>query len=134
MERDDEVPRGWTCARCLLAWENATGRRAGKSDRVLYLRPVGPPESPFWDEVCERMTLYLAEARSTGTRYRGFHSCTGEGCDATSSNTDYVLPGEAGVRTNSLALHYLTLHRSEISAPELKAVREEVGLGDAGAG
>jgi hypothetical protein len=45
---------------------------------------------------------------------KGVHSCF---CDAASSALDYMLP--CGLVTNTLALHYLVWHRSEVPESEL---------------
>ena len=90
-------------------------------DHVLYIEPKEPPTDPVWDESCELMAREMAEARPEPYRCRGFHTCTGRGCAASSTNTDYVL--RSGQRTNALALHYLTVHRGEVPAGELAKVR-----------
>lgn len=88
---------------------------------VLYVEPEGPPaDAPVWDDLCERVALIMAEAIPADYRLRGTHTCTGKGCRARSGNTDYVFRSRAVL--NSLALHYLVLHRHEIPEEELAKV------------
>lgn len=88
-------------------------------DLILYIEPVQPRSAePVIDELTRKMTAALRMA-TPGPRYRGFHVCS---CGAGSSNCDYTLPG--GKQTNSLAVHYLALHRDEVPEGELAKVRE----------
>ena len=52
----------------------------------------------------------------------GSHECA---CGAWSSNTDYFLPTEEPeqeILTNSLAIHYLALHRDEVPQDHIEVV------------
>lgn len=96
--------------------------RISDENHVLYVEPQGPPDQvPLWDDLCERVALVMAEAVPADYRLRGTHTCTGKGCSERSGNTDYVYRSRAVL--NSLALHYLVLHRGEIPEEELAKVR-----------
>ena len=49
--------------------------------------------------------------------YRGYHICV---CGAQSKNVDYCLPN--GKQTNSLCIHYVAHHRSEIPRSQLASI------------
>lgn len=91
---------------------------------LLYIEPKeSPSNEPVIDEITKKMTaafrkytqtggLHCDGAFTPGGAFRGWHSCCDKG---SSSNCDYMLPN--GMVKNSLAMHYLAYHRSEI--PEL---------------
>ena len=85
---------------------------------VLYIQP-GPytPAEPVIDELTRKMAGAYRAAKSDEMYWRGFHVCR---CGVNSSNCDYILPG--GQQTNSLCVHYLAFHRSEIPEAELAKV------------
>jgi hypothetical protein len=88
---------------------------------LLYLHPKGKPEceNPVIDELTRKMTAAFRQSKRGGS-YRGFHECTGEDCEMPSANADYTLPN--GMQTNSLCIHYLACHRSEVPQRELDKV------------
>lgn len=86
---------------------------------VLFIEPKGTKlEDPVRDDLVAVMQEAVERATPDSVAYRGFHRCA---CGATSSNRDYVL--ESGQKTNSLCVHYLLFHRSEIPEAELEKVR-----------
>lgn len=100
-----------------------------KSDQgILYIEPAkARAAEPLIDELTMLMAGALRAAESgtgtsqdfsTGGGYRGWHTCA---CGAMSSNCEYRLPG--GEVTNSLATHYLALHRDEVPEDQLAKVR-----------
>ncbi len=74
-------------------------------------------EEPLIDEVTQKMTAAFRLSEDTGMHYRGIHMCA---CGACSSNTDYILPNCH--QTNSLAVHYLALHRSDAPEDQIEIV------------
>jgi hypothetical protein len=85
--------------------------------RLLYLEPsASTSEEPLIDELTEKMTSAFRQA-TEGERWRGYHTCA---CGVNSDNCDYILP--SGHETNSLAIHYLALHREEVPLEQLEIV------------
>ena len=91
---------------------------AVKQSGLLYIEPSARVSAkPVIDTLTRKMAAaYRLSAR--GTTWRGWHRCA---CGANSTNADYVLPG--GAETNSLCVHYLAFHRSEVPAEQLAKVR-----------
>lgn len=94
---------------------------------LLYIEPQQPKsDTPLVDELTQKMTAGFVEYK-TGTGYQGqfmedavtmgWQTCT---CGARSTNVDYLLP--SGFITNSLCIHYLAWHRSEVPQSELDKV------------
>jgi hypothetical protein len=87
------------------------------------------PESaePVIDKYTRRMAAALnkgvwgawssSRGFDPGSGWKGFHVCV---CDAMSSSRDCQL--ECGTVTNSLCVHYLAMHRSEVPDEELAKV------------
>ena len=94
---------------------------SNNKQHLLYVEPNGDPIAPIIDELTRKMTAAFRLAPDDGPAYRGFHQCTGGDCEATSSNREHVLPN--GMQTNSLCIHYLACHRSEIPQSELNKVK-----------
>lgn len=89
-----------------------------KAGLLLYIEPVLPvSDEPIVDEVTRKITSAFRLGESDGNRWRGFHTCP---CGAHSDNTDYILP--SGHQTNSLAIHYVALHRGEIPSEQLELI------------
>lgn len=96
-------------------------------NELLYIEPQRPEDPiPIIDNLTRRMTAALSHATAggksgneftVGDRFRGWHTCS---CGATSSNQDYLL--QNGMITNSLCIHYLARHRSEVPLTELRKV------------
>jgi hypothetical protein len=85
---------------------------------LLYVEPSARiSEDPLIDEITQKMVGAFRLAEDTGIHYRGFHRCA---CGACSTNTDYILP--SGHQTNSLAVHYVALHRPEVPEDQLEII------------
>jgi hypothetical protein len=81
---------------------------------ILFIEPKGEIlEKEVRDHVTRKFRKLLLKARD-GIRYKGWHDCA---CGAKSVHYDLILPD--GTVTNSLAMHYLRHHRSEVPASEL---------------
>lgn len=89
--------------------------------RILYVEPTGKKvDSPIIDGLTKRMVTALRQSTvARGIRYRGFHICS---CGVTSSNYEHDLGN--GFETNSLADHYLSFHRHELSSEQLAAAEK----------
>ena len=87
---------------------------------LLMVEPNRTSNDPVIDNLTRMMAAAYRQATTPDYGYRGVHVCTGEGCNATSSNTDHTLPN--GQTTNSLCVHYLAFHREDIPAEELEKV------------
>jgi len=84
---------------------------------ILYVEPSAATSAePVIDELTRKMVAAYRKGQS-GTRWRGWHTCA---CGAHSDNTDYTLPN--GEQTNSLCVHYLAFHRSEVTEAQLRKV------------
>jgi hypothetical protein len=98
-----------------------------KRDHLLFIEPRRSPSAePVVDEYTRRMAGAMLSA-SPQAAYRGIHHCR---CGAASTNCDYIVriaervAGSPwhGLLTNSLAVHYLALHRDEVPPGELAKV------------
>ena len=98
-----------------------------KPDHLLFIEPQLPRSAePVIDEYTRRMAGAMLSA-SPQAAYRGIHRCH---CGATSTNCDYIVRIQQrvagspwhGLLTNSLAVHYLALHRDEVPPDELTKV------------
>lgn len=85
---------------------------------LLYLNPSGGIEAePVIDDLTKKITAAFRMSVENGIKWRGYHMCT---CGACSTNTDYILPDP--YQTNSLAIHYVGLHRSEVPEDQLEII------------
>lgn len=85
---------------------------------LLFIEPEHTVELPgVEDELTAKMKRLFERARVCES-WMGFHRCRC-GCHSTASN--YMLPG--GLITNSLCVHYLEFHRSEVPESELAKLR-----------
>jgi hypothetical protein len=98
-----------------------------KPDHLLFIEPQLPRSAePVIDEYTRRMAGAMLSA-SPQAAYRGIHHCR---CGAASTNCDYIVRIQQrvagspwhGLLTNSLAVHYLALHRAEVPPDELTKV------------
>lgn len=90
-------------------------------DHILMIEPKGAPSAePVIDDVTRRFTAAYRASKPGSRRYRGWHDCTGAGCQATSDNADHYIT--AGMMTNSLAIHYLACHRADVPRSEIEKV------------
>ena len=97
-----------------------------KPSDLLFIIPQQPAsELPVIDELTRKMTAAYREAVLSSYGTCGVHTCV---CGAHSSNRDYFLPD--GTRTNSLCVHYVAQHRSEVPRAQLSRIAE-FGYGQA---
>ena len=88
------------------------------NDPLLYINPAQPASSEaVLDHVTRKMTAAFNKADASRGSYRGYHECV---CGALSTARDYHLPN--GMVTNSLCMHYLAHHRSEVPSDELARI------------
>ena len=88
-------------------------------NHVLFIEPKKPKSTfPVNDELTAKMREAMSRAKE-GTVYRGWHYCI---CKTRSNHSDWIL--ESGQITNSLAVHYLEYHRSEVPESEVEKVRK----------
>jgi len=112
---------------------------------LLFIEPKNKPgKKPVIDNLTKKMTACFRSAVCegcadsgigrvgvntgkfiAGLSTRGFHTCS---CGAASSNVDYLLPG--GEITNFLCIHYLAMHREEISEEQLNRVKNLPDCGE----
>lgn len=88
---------------------------------LLYIEPKAPvSDAPVIDDLTRRMTAAFRGATRPGELdgWMGVHQCA---CGASSSTYDHKLPD--GQTTNSLCIHYLALHRAEISQEQIARVQ-----------
>jgi hypothetical protein len=88
-------------------------------DGLLMIEPLGPREAPIEDRYTELARAAWAE-RVEGLRFRGAHCCA---CGAWSDNCAWRV---RGLLTNSLLVHYVREHRSEVPAAELEKLERFV--------
>ena len=85
--------------------------------RILYLKPHNKAScQPVIDRYTKMMTAAFRKG-VVGRRTNGHHECI---CGVHSHNADYLLTN--GVLTNSLCIHYLTVHRDEVPVDVLQKV------------
>jgi hypothetical protein len=92
---------------------------------LLFIEPSKPasPE-PNLDRLTRKMAAAFHRGRTT-ICYGGFHECF---CGAWSTTCDYRLPN--GEATNSLCVHYVAHHRSEIPLDQMARI-EALAFGEA---
>jgi hypothetical protein len=87
---------------------------------LLYIEPTQPASSgPVLDHLTRKVTAAFRKAgRPPGNwEWYGPHECV---CGATSTSRDYRLPN--GELTNSLCVHYVAHHRSEVPPDQLARI------------
>jgi hypothetical protein len=87
---------------------------------MLFIEPKDmPTDEPVIDELTMRMAAALRKATQPSRYFRlGLHRCV---CGALSDTQDAILAN--GLRTNSLCVHYLAYHRSEVPEADIEMVR-----------
>src|SRR5262245_66240633 len=84
---------------------------------LLFIEPSqAASPSPVIDEITRRMCAAFRKARHSG-HWCGVHECM---CGEQSTACDYRLPN--GDLTNSLCVHYLAHHRSEVPPEQLARI------------
>lgn len=96
------------------------------SNGILMIEPSSKVSAePLIDELTRKMTAGWRRRRESDYGYRGFHVCA---CGAVSDNHDHFIGSGGGLLTNSLCIHYLAFHRSDVPKEELdKAYTLELG-------
>lgn len=79
---------------------------------LMMIEPKGPQERPVFDHYTDLAESALKRAKR-GARYKGFHTCV---CGVRSGSDALTV---AGMVTNSLLVHYVRDHRSEVPQSEL---------------
>jgi hypothetical protein len=88
--------------------------------RLLFIEPQEPPTPrAVIDSITRKMCEAFRRAHRSDYASGGFHSCR---CRATSSCCDYFLPD--GTMTNSLCIHYVAHHRSEVPLEQLRLIED----------
>ena len=85
---------------------------------ILMIEPssnVSP--APLIDELTRKMVAAWRKRRDSDYGYRGIHRCA---CRAWSDNLDHWVGNN--ILTNSLCVHYLAFHRSDVPQDELDKV------------
>lgn len=88
-------------------------------DHLLFIEPTGAPTPPIVDDITRKLTAAWRQRRTSPFQSRGQHSCTGAACDAMSDSADHTV---AGLATNSLCIHYVAMHRAEVSQEDLDRI------------
>lgn len=77
-------------------------------------------ESPINDHITRKAKEVWPKCLHSTISYRGFHVCK---CGAISDNRDWYTP--SGRITNSLLVHYVQMHRSEVPQSEIDKLLSE---------
>jgi len=86
--------------------------------KLLFIEPIHPASStPIVDHITRRMAAAFRAARTDTWISAGLHKCV---CGAYSTSVNYYLP--SGHLTNSLCVHYVAYHRSEIPARQMTII------------
>lgn len=78
---------------------------------LLMIEPTGAPTEPVIDDITRKLTAAWRQRWTSPFGYRGWHGCTGDGCQAASDNRDHQV---MGLETNSLCIHYVAQHRADV--------------------
>jgi len=94
---------------------------------ILFIEPKNSATSPqpLIDSLTRKMTAAFRQRRGDKDVMNGFHICA---CGVCSDSSLHFLPN--GQETNSLCIHYLAYHRSEVPIEELAKV-EQLNCGEA---
>lgn len=93
-------------------------------DHLMMIEPKDAPEAEIDDEITEMARKVLASCEKVKPT-KGFRVCTGLGCREISDSCTHVTPG--GLRTNSLLVHYVARHRTEVPRTEIAKLIIEAG-------
>lgn len=102
-------------------------RCADCSTPLLMIRPVTTTSEPVIDDLTRRMTVAWRCRLVSEHSWRGSHVCV---CRVWSDNHDHWVGPDFSLLTNSLCIHYLVYHRSDVPEEELAKVRT-LGCGEA---
>lgn len=85
---------------------------------LLFIEPRQAASStPVIDRITRRMCAAFRQARGSDWASGGYHRCC---CGALSEDHDFHLPN--GELTNSLCVHYVAYHRSEVPPEQLARI------------
>lgn len=88
--------------------------------QLLFIEPKrAKSNEPVLDYLTELVENAFKLAKPCGPYWKGVHTCV---CGEHSTNHNYLLPN--GWQTNSLAVHYMKYHRSEIPKQEIQKVQK----------
>jgi len=97
---------------------------------LMMIEPKDPNLKRVEDELTRASRKLVWEIQPSEHSFRGFHMCV---CGARSNNRDHYIKFENIIfETNSLLVHYVEYHRSEIPETEMKkliSVLKYYGLG-----
>lgn len=94
------------------------------NDHLLMIEPKLLETDPIDDELTTLAKKVFITAKTT-TSWRGSHGCI---CGVRSDCFTWVLP--SGLVTNSLMVHYIESHRSEIPLDELRKLNDQIIFGE----
>lgn len=80
-------------------------------EHLLMIEPAGEPTQPVIDDITRKLTAVWRQRWTSPGGYRGWHDCTGLRCAAMSDNRDHKV---MGLLTNSLCIHYVAQHRTDV--------------------
>ena len=84
---------------------------------ILMIEPKGRKSTtPVIDVLTRKMTAAWRKRKTSKNCYLGFHVCQ---CGACSDNHDHLVDG---ILTNSLCIHYIAWHRTDVPQAELDKV------------
>ena len=87
-------------------------------DRLLFIKPVHRASpTPILDYITRKMAAAFRRASVDTKTYLGWHECV---CGARSAARNYYIP--SGQLINSLCVHYVAYHRSEIPAQQFAII------------
>lgn len=89
-----------------------------RDDYLMMIEPKRDSTPPIDDDISALAQKVWSLARK-GHSYRGVHTCF---CGMRSDNYQWILPG--GIITNSLLVHYVVYHRSEVPQSEIDKLRK----------
>ena len=87
----------------------------------LFMEPLSKnTEDPIDDEITKFVEHLMAKCKENSDYTKGWHTCA---CKAGSdSNTKTVNFAGRSLKTNSLAVHYVKFHRSEVPTKDLELI------------
>jgi len=85
---------------------------------LLMIEPTDRLKEPAVNDAYTAKMEMLLKKATEGPFYKGFHICA---CGERSTNYDLYI---GKYTTNSLAVHYLRPHRSEVPASEIEKLRK----------
>ena len=89
-----------------------------RSPELLFIEPRQPASpTPVIDHITRKICAAFCQARDSEYACGGYHRCI---CGVLSEDHDFYLPN--GDLTNSLCVHYVAYHRSEVPEQELARI------------